>query len=297
VALAMSVAASAGAAEAADGLQARVMVLPAEGSTAADPRLASDVSVALMRGARRATRNVAQATATLADTAVIVGCDPAERSCADAVAAALNVDQMLLPRLSSDGDVSTVEVTAISREAAPVSRRFPVRPASRRQDLASIEAAVPTLLDAEGHGVDPGPDDPPLRDELPPPPPPDDPPPGGGASGEPPGDGSPRLPMYLTAGGGALAVTGLVFWGLAAARQGDIDDAPTSTAEDLANLEALEDRGRTYATLGNAMVIGGGLVAVAGAVWWWRSRPRGARATVTPVVTPGGGAVMLGGRW
>ncbi len=305
----MVVATGAGAADAAGGLQARVMVLPTEGKVDGDARLAGDVSEALMRGARRATPNVARATASLADTAVIVGCDPSERPCVDAVAAALNVDQMLLAKVSSEGAGASVEVTAVSRESAPVSRRFPVRGASRRQDLATIEAAVPGMLDAEYQGGDappPPPDDRPPPDGRPPPddrPPPDGPvdgtplgPPGGG---DEPGRGfSPRAPMYLAIGGGALVVGGLAFWGLAAAKQGAIDDAPDATADDLAALEALEARGRTYATVGNVLVVGGAAIGAAGAVWWWKTRGRTpATATITPVVTPGGAAVLLEGRW
>lgn len=277
------------------------MVLPTEGQADGDARLAGDVSDAMMRGARRATPNVAKATASLADTAVIVGCDPAERACVDAVAAALNVDQMLLATISSDAGGASVEVTSVSRESAPVSQRFPVRAASRRQDLAAIEAAVPGMLDAENQG---GGDPLPPADGPPPdgPPPPDVPidapvgPPIGG--GEEPGGGVWRTPAYVAIGGGALVVGGLAFWGLAAAKQGAIDDAPDATAADLERLEALEDRGQTYANVGNALVISGAVIGVGGAVWWWKTRGREpAPATITPVVTPGGAAVLLEGRW
>src|SRR5699024_8972436 len=107
----------------ADDLDPRVMVLPFDGE---EPRTrgarSADVASALVRGAERTTSTVAQATASLSDTAVIVGCEPALPACRDAVAAALNVDQLLLARIERDGEAAAVEVTAVTREGEPVMR-------------------------------------------------------------------------------------------------------------------------------------------------------------------------------
>lgn len=295
----------------AGSLKARVMVLPAEGA-ATDSKLPADLSAALTAGARRVTPNVQKSTASLGDTAVIVGCDPADQACLESVAAALNVDQMLLVTVKSEsgGDV-TVEVTAISREAEPVTQQFVVRVATRKQDLAKIEAAVPGMLDAEaaaaeggdggdggavtgggdggtgsvtdpglvgGTGPEPGPD--PDRDRV----------------------SSTRAPMVVTIAGGAIAVLGLGAWTIAAVKQGSIDDAPTATAEDLERLEDMESSARTYASTGNGLVIGGAIAAIAGGIWWWKvSRADDAAPASGLVVSPmiGGdrGGLVLEGRW
>lgn len=104
--------------------------------------------------------------------------------------------------------------------------------------------------------------------------------------------------MAITIGGGVMAVAGLGFWALAAGKQSSIDDAPTATADDLDRLADLEDSGRRYASIGNGLVIAGGIAAAAGAVWWWRTHEaNGQRPVVTPVVGPDGGGVMVVGRW
>jgi hypothetical protein len=285
------------------------MVLPAEG-TSQDAKLPADLAAALTDGAKHVTPNVARSTASLQDTAVIVGCDPAQQSCMESVAAALNVDQMLLVTVKSDtgGDV-TVEVTAVSREAEPVTKQFVIHPTTRKQDLAMIEAAVPAMLDAEGH-----PEETDVGLEA-------------GGNGEPgagagngkgngngdqqgtgdrePGTGtgsgddrvsSTRAPEVITIAGGALAVVGLGAWMIAAKKQGDIDGAPTATAADLDRLEQMEGSARSYARIGNGLVIAGALTAAAGAVWWWKVDRR-RDTVVTPVVTPEGGGVVLEGRW
>ena len=282
-------------------LESRVMVLPSEGEAPGVlPGLADELTQALTRGARRNTTSVASAAASLDDTAVVVGCDPSGPACLDAVAAALNVDQLLLVRITPTGAGASIEVTAVTREAAPVTRVFAVTPATRKADLAAIETAVPEMLEA---GEARPPDRPPGGDGIPP----------GGGPGTGPGvgpgsspllpggDGPPppapsRTPLYVIGGGGALVVAGAVFWGLASAKQDDIDRAPTGTVDELERLASLEDRARTQATVGNALVIGGGVAMAGGAIWWLTTRRR-ADVVVAPAPAPGGATLMLEGRW
>ena len=299
------------------------MVLPAQSS--ADAEIPADVARALGDGARLVTPNVARATASLADTAVIVGCDPAERACLDSVAAALNVDQMLLVtvRDGADGEV-TVEVTAVSRDADPITRQFVLKPATRKQDLAAMQAAVPAMLDADAAaqvkgGGDAGNGSGDAGNGS------GDAGNGSGDAGNGSGDagngsgdtgiggggglGSSKAPMVLTIAGGAVALVGLGAWGMAAIKQGDIDDAPTATAEDLDRLVELEGSARRYASAGNAMVLAGGITAAAGAIWWWRAgRTHDAAPAPAPAATPAGltltpiigrerTGLVLGGRW
>ena len=102
--------------------------------------------------------------------------------------------------------------------------------------------------------------------------------------------------MVVTAGGAALVIVGASFWAIASSKQNDIDHAPTSTAADLEALSALETSAKHYATGGNVLVVGGAVVAVAGAALWWRAW-RGHEVTVAPSVGPQHAGVMIGGVW
>lgn len=273
-----------------DAFDPRVMVLPVEGTAPTGlGALANDVGTALATGAKVTSSSVARATASFEDTAVIVGCEAAEPDCADAVAAALNVDQLLLATITATGFEASIEITAITREAEPVTETYPVRKASRAADLALIQAAVPRMLE-EGEArrtkalepVDPDPLPPPDPDPVPAP--------------RPPAEGAPsRLPLAVTIGGGVVLVAGVISWALASGLQGDIDDAPTSTPEEVDALVALEDRAALRATLGNVLVIAGAVVAVAGGTWWWLDHRSHARVTVSQL--PGGAGVAIGGAW
>lgn len=319
-----AVAVVAAAAPAHASLKPRVMVLPA-GDAGGGGAIPEDLARALTQGARRVTPDVARSSASLADTAVIVGCDPAARPCLDTVAAALNVDQLLVVRVvagaaADAGGEVTVELTAVGRETAPVTQRFPLRPATRTRDLAAIEAAVPAMLEAH---VAPGPGA-------------DDPGGAGGAGGADAGAGgagagdlgpgdagaggagagsagagagpevstrSRRTPAAIALTGGAVVAIGVGAWVLAAIEQGEIDDAPTATAADLDRLARLERTAERYASAGNALVIAGGVAAAAGAVWWWTAGRGRDRApddrglVVTPRLAPTGAGVVVEGRW
>ena len=273
----------------AEDLDPRVLILPVEGDA---PRslgdLGSAVADAMARGAARITPTVARATASLADTAVIVGCEPEEGACLDAVAAALNVDQLLIATMAPSGEDATVDVTALTREAEPVRRSFTIRVASRDADLAAIEEATPEMLEAgEARKREPKiievvkPPQDPEPDPVPPPP-----------------EGRRSVtPLVIAGAGGALVVAGGVFWGLAASTQGQIDDAPTDSAADLDRLVTLEDQARQRALIGNVLVIGGAVVAAAGATWYLLDRRRERPVHAAPLVVPGGGGVAIGGTW
>jgi len=278
-------------------LDPRVLVLPVEGKAGPElGDLAGAVDEALARGARKLTPNVARATATLGDTAVIVGCDPAEAPCRDAVAAALNVDQLLVSRISPSGADASVEVTAVTREAEPVTQTFVIHKATRAQDLAALEKQVPVMLEAGEAKKEPAFDanagkqtDQEHKVEQPPPPPPAPPPPAP----------SNNLPLIVAGAGGALAVGGGVFWALAASTQSKIDDAPTSTSDDLEQLADLEDKARLRANVGNVLVGAGVLVAAGGVAWYFVSRRSASEESVHagPVLVPGGAGIAIGGAW
>jgi hypothetical protein len=232
---------------------------------------------------------VARATAPIADTAVIVGCEPTEDSCLDAVAAALNVDQLLIARIAATGakgEDATVEITAVTREARPVRQTFTVHAASRDADLAALEEQVPVMLEAgEARRDEPEPPPEPVPVPVPVPVP-------------GPERRSSAGPLIVAGAGGALLVAGGVFWGLAASTQGEIDDAPTATAADLERLADLEDEARLRANVGNVLIVAGAVVAAGGVTWYLVSRRRGREVRVAPLVDPsGGGGVAIGGAW
>jgi hypothetical protein len=290
---ALLVTAAAGPAARAQPLAPRVLVLPVEGQGPAGlGDLVFELTEALARGAALLTPTVARATAPLEDTAVIVGCDPAVSSCLDQVAAALNVDQLLIARITAAGADATVEVTAITREAEPVRESFRIRRKQRGDDLAAIEKAVPRLLEAgearrrDAAGGRPPPEPPP--EPLPEPPP-----------GPPPPPAPSRIGPLLVAGAGvALVTTGGVFWGLAAASQRDIDAAPTETPGDLERLATLEERARGRALIGNVAVAAGAAVLGAGVTWYVLQRgPSGREVRTAPLLLPGGGGLAVQGAW
>ena len=123
----------------------------------------------------------------------------------------------------------------------------------------------------------------------------------------PPPDGAPRPPAHdirqrttgiiIASAGGLTTVIGLMLWSSAAGVQNDIDGAPTRTAGDFAALEDLEDRGTTYALIGDLMVPIG--LAVAGYGGWllFQDHQERRTVTITPQVSPTTAGVMLGGVW
>jgi len=269
----------------------RVLVIPVTGEA---PKklgaLIKDVEAALSDGAGKTTPNVAKATASLDDTAVIVGCDPKEKDCLDQVAAALNVDQLLIADISTSGQDAVVDLTAVTREADPVQQSFTIHATTRADDLKKLEDAVPVMLEAgearvqEAHKVVP-----------PPPPPPPPPHPVVVTPPPPPPHATSRLPLYVAGGGAAVAAIGSVFWMLESSKQDQIDAAPTRTGADLDRLASLESSAKLYANVGNVAVIAGGVAIAAGVGWYIYEKRHGHEVTVTP--TAGGAAVTIGGTW
>lgn len=270
----------------ADELDPRVLVIPVAGTAPEGlGALIADVENALAAGAGRMTPNVSRATASLADTAVIVGCEPSEEDCLDAVAAALNVDQLLIADVAARGGDATIDVTAVTRDAEPVRQQFTVHAKSREADLRVLEDAVPVMLEA-GEAR--------KGEKKKPPPPPDG---GGVVVTTPPPKVSPT-PLIVAGGGGALMVAGGIFWVLAGNKQDEIDAAPTGTEAQLEHLADLEASARRNALAGNVLFIGGAAVAIGGLIWYgleWRSAHAEVHVEAAP--TAGGAVVGIGGVW
>ncbi len=297
----------------AETLDPRIMVMKIEGDAPGVARLADKVTQALRTTARRFTPHVEVATASLADTAVIVGCEPGERACLDAVAAVLNVDRLLIARLSGDADGDAhVDVSLSSREHAPATARFDVRAATRDADVAVLAAGVARMFEddeAAAHTPDDATGRRPDRRAMPtltararP-----------AATRTRPSTARPvdvpstldapsraRWPLWISVGGAVAVAGGATMWALASSRQDEIDAAPTDTPAQLEHLADLEASARTRATVGNLLVIGGA-VAVSTGVVLYLARGRRIEADTGTVVgagvVPGGAALTIGGAW
>jgi hypothetical protein len=117
---------------------------------------------------------------------------------------------------------------------------------------------------------------------------------------EPGGGGRRTLYIAGVATGGGLIALGALFWLGASSVQGDLEDAPDRTSEDVERILDLEAKGDTYALLGNICVIGGVAIAGTSAFLWWRSSRRSdaASARVVPAGFDGGGVGLgLAGGW
>jgi hypothetical protein len=273
---------------AATDLQPRVLVLPSEGKApTAMPKLPAEIADALARGAAKTTGHVARADASFSDTAVIVGCDPSTNACLDAVAAALNVDQVVFAKITAKDKDAQVEVIAVTRDSEPQAHTFLIRAASHDADLASLEPAVVEMLESGEARRSKEHHDTTQPQQLPPPPP----------KIVEVEEARPSWPVVVTVGGAALVITGASFWALASSKQSDIDHAPTSTAADLDKLADLESTAKHDATIGNVMFVGGAVIAVTGAALWWRSWRGDHGVAIAPSVGPDHAAVMIGGVW
>jgi len=289
--------AAAGSARADD----KTIVVPAETGTA---KVDAAVLAATARGVKQAARGATVADASLADSAFILGCDPATDRCRDEVAGQLGYRRLVIVARKD----AQVEVVVRQRGGASQRRTFVVTGEGDQAGLAAVERDVAAMLGAErgdasgggGGGGDTG------RG-------------GGGTSGGGATDGDggvgvggsgvataggarghgvPRGALIVGIGGGALVLGGAVLWGLAAAKQGDIDDAPTATVADLEHLAALESDGRSYASIGNGLVIGGGLAVAAAGVWILVTRNRERSSVqIAPAVAPGAATLRLEASW
>ncbi len=100
---------------------------------------------------------------------------------------------------------------------------------------------------------------------------------------------------WAVAGGGAgLVAVGSLLLIASQSKQGEVDDAPTETVDDLEHLADLEASGRRYARWGNLCVVVGGVAAIAGGFLIWRQgHTVTSEVTVAPDAGDGVGASLL----
>lgn len=267
----------------------KTIVVSAEAATG---KVDAAVLGAAARGVKQAAPAATVADASLADSAFILGCDPATDACRDEVAGQLGYQRLVIVSRRD----TAVEVVVRQPGGASTRKRFVVTGEGDQAGLATVERDVAAMLGAsggDGGGAGDGG--------------------GGGDGGAQGGDGAaggatsadpqrvrgmPRGAVIVGIGGGALLLGGFVMWGLASATQGEIDDAPTNTAADFEHLAALESDGRRYASIGNGLVIGGGVAVVAAGAWILLTRNRERSSMqVAPVVAPGSATIQLEATW
>jgi hypothetical protein len=292
-AMAVTVASSA---HAEDTLAPRVLVLPFDGKGPPAPARVSQVIVRVAgeRGAR-----VSMAETGLAETSLLVGCDPAEAACLDAMASALNVDHLVFGTVQRRGKGALVELTVTARQRTParVTVELPdVRTDPRSEERVAAEVArilAAFELEARAAAAEPAPA--PAAPAAPAPTPDDTGPPPAAAEG-----GVHVWTWTLIAGGAAMAAGGGALWGTALAERGELADAPTDTAAELEDLRDREDGVELKLRLGGGLAIAGAAVAVTGVVFALRQRGGSAETSsigVSAVPLRGGGALGLVGQF
>jgi len=270
----------------------KLLVLQSEGR--ADAATRAKIDAAIFKLASAAEPQTVAGELNFSDAATAVGCKPETALCKDEVIGMLSVDEIVITTVAPRP--GGLEVTV---------RRFAKGGASHDATTLIATGAAPDKLDGIAPlfgGSPPAP--------IGPPGPPGPPGPAIGPSerrpAEPPVVPAPtavthepapplvatpstddradapqadhtstrrhRLELAAMIGGAATVTLGLLLWSAASGVQGDIDNAPTRTQQDLANLKDLEAKGDGYAAIGNLLVISGVAVGGLGAVFYIKDR-------------------------
>jgi hypothetical protein len=274
----------------------KILVLPVEGAVdaATRNRLTADIT----RLARSLDGQIASGSATFADTALAVGCDPRAAGCSDEVMATLGVDELVWGAASRDRGQVRLVVRRASRGTAVREVAMTLAPGDADDRIA---AGIAPLFAPPAIAPEPAPEP---RSPVPPPAVPAAPvPPGPPAESGPPLAAAPgpgndhrdrKLGIALAAAGGGSLLLGLVLWVSYASVQDSIDHHATRTVGDFRDLSALEDRASTYAIAGDVFVIAGLVAGGVGGYLLYRDHRRHA-VTVAPVPVLGGAMLAVTG--
>lgn len=274
----------------------RILVLPLDGS--ADAATRGKLTAQLARLARVLDGQVSTGSATFADTALAVGCDPRNPGCSDEVMATLGVDELVWGSAMRDGPRirlvvrraarggATREVTTVfaasdgeDRIAAGVAPVF--GPAQREPAGTGAAAAPPVAAPTPAAAAE-------ATTAAPPAAPADAPAP----LPEAPADHGDRTLGFAFAGGGALSLAiGLALWASYASLQDQIDQHAVRTPADFQDLRALEDSASHRAIAGDVFVVAGLVAGGIGAYYLIRDHRRA--VVVAPAAVPGGAAMTI----
>lgn len=291
-----------------------VLVLRAEGS--ADPATRSKVDAQVGKLAKTLDGNVELGEITFSDAAAAVGCSGSEAQCRDEVLGMMGVDELVSASVSAmpSGDVRIL-VHRIPKGAATKDAQTTV-PVGGSLDAKMAIDVGPMF----GVKPKPGATPPPVTTPRPITTPPATTTPSTGA-GAPVGafgnqPATPAEPVRtaqmdpnnqnVTAApngqvledrrsnravtglaiSGGLVLLSVILWAEAGSVQGDINNAPTTSPTDFANLKDLEAKGDGYAALGNLTFIGGLVVGGISGYYFWKQRNShsSSQAVITPTV-------------
>ena len=239
----------------------------------------------------------------LADLQLAVGCVADTPTCHRAVAEQLGVTGLMIP--SIDRANETLVGTIAFFDASSMQSTSAVRRAEGERApnelLAQIDAMVREIFDL------PPPEEPlePAEYELEPS--------GGGTGGAGPAPVGPALPPeepgpspvpFIVAGVGVAALgTGVVFGLMSESTEGDWENAPTGSRDEVDAALALRDDAEQQATIANILLgVGGGLIVVGAALFVVLELDSGeeeppAATALAPWITDDGAGLAVAGRW
>jgi hypothetical protein len=296
-----------------------IMVLRAEGT--ADAATRSKIDTQILKLAKNADGNAEAGDITFADASAAAGCSASEASCKDEVLGMLGVDEIVAVTVNNGRAGTEITVRRLPKTGMPHEAHAAM--AAGQSTDAKVNVEIGPLFGVNGEiaatSLHEGPVGP-----IGPTPPPNthdthdthdtqnthdaQPPrspqvtvltaaPNGQITdaGEDRHDNR-RLHVAGLAVGGGLALLGLLMWAEASSTQGDIDAAPTRTLADFQNLQDLQSRADTFASLGNVMFVGGVLVGGIAGYLYWRDRRAGHsshQAHLAPAVFDHGAGLTL----
>ena len=300
----------------------KVLVLQSEGR--AEPALRTRIDAAITRLAGAAQLQASTGELTFTDAAVAVGCKPQTVSCRNDVLAMLAVDEIVITTVTPRPGGVEIAVHRIAKGGAErdatmllptgaavdrldgIAPLFGDRPPAAAPPAAAPAGAAPTApapaappaqAIAPSQPAEPAPVVPaPTAVELPPPAVPETASPTGPAPpSDQPGLHDRRLEIAGMAGGAGMMTLGLILWGAASGTQDDINQAPTRTQKDLANLKDLESRGDVYAAVGNVLVATGAVVGGLATYLFLKDRRAASTqaARLSPTVIDHGAGLVL----
>ncbi len=275
--------------------QTRVLILHSDGK--ADAKTRQKVDGALVQLAKQGPDTVTPGEITFAEAAEMVGCSkPEDVACRNQVIDALGVDELVIVtvnpkapgfeitvrRAKKGGAVQDAATTVTADKPDQLTALGPLfgvkaitpvgpqpadpKPPSDPKPMDPKPPSDPKPMDPnqpiDPQQVDPKPVDPVVVNPVEPKP---------IIVDKPPKDRR-RLTIAGMATGGGMAFLGFIMWTAASGVQGQIDDAPTRTRDDLVRLADLENKGDTLAGFGNVFFVSGVILGGVSTYFYLKNR-------------------------